>query len=398
MHTPTTFDQWNDALSPMMDHVIALRRHFHQHPELSGLEQATKARVVGELEALGIPAVTFQGNHGVMGILRNGDGPCIALRADMDALPIQEQVELPFASRTPGVMHACGHDVHTAILLGSARYLSTHLDQWQGTVKLFFEPAEETIGGARAMVEQGCLTNPRVDYVIGQHVNPRYPAGIFFAKGGAVSGASDTIRLQVQGQRAHGAYPEAGVDAILVTGHIVTALQSLISRNISPLDSAVLTFGTVQGGTAGNVICGDVTLEGTLRTLSPTVRTQLLDRLRTLPGLMAESMGGTAEVAIAPGYQPVINDEATYPLLEGVAAGLLTEANIIRRTQPSLGVDSFGYFMQDTPGIYYDIGSGVGTALHTDTFLVDEGCLMTGIMLQCAFVEAMLDHFRKGQP
>lgn len=392
MDMPQSRDQWIKALSPMMGEIIDLRRHFHQYPELSGQEKQTKERVMEELRRLGIPVREFQESYGVMGILSNGEGPCIALRADMDALPIQETVSLPYASCRPGIMHACGHDVHTAILLGTARYLSAHPDQWRGTVKLLFEPAEETIGGARAMTAQGCLHDPEVDYVIGQHVNPRYPAGTFFAKGGPVSGASDMICLKVFGTRAHGAYPEAGVDAIVIASQIITALQTLVSRNISPLESSVLTFGTIQGGTAGNVICGEVTLEGTLRTLSPAIRSQLLDRLRTLPALMAQSMGGRAEITLTPGYPPVINDETTYPLLEETAARLLGSEHVIRRTHPSLGVDSFGYFMDGVPGIYYDIGSGVGTALHTDTFQVDEDCLMAGIMLQCAFVHAMAQH------
>ena len=207
---------WQKELETVMPRVIELRRALHAHPELGGTEQCTQAVILRELNALGIETNTFRDCYGVMGILRNGEGRCVAIRADMDGLPVQEPEGLDFASGCPGVMHACGHDAHMALALGSAMWLSEHRDRWQGTVKWFFEPAEETFGGGQMMVAQGCLENPKVDYVIGQHMNPRYDAGVFYAKPGFVSGASDEIRLTVRGKGCHGAYPEAGVDAIAI--------------------------------------------------------------------------------------------------------------------------------------------------------------------------------------
>ncbi len=379
---------WNAQLKDIMPQVIDLRRDIHRHPELGGEEVRTHKLVMSWLEKLGMEVSTFEDCYGVMGVLRNGNGRCVAIRADMDALPVQEEADVPFASEIPGRMHACGHDAHTAIALGSAMWLSSHKDQWQGTVKFLFEPAEETFGGGRLMVEQGCMEG--VDAVIGQHMNPRYEPGAFFAKPGFVSGSSDKIILSVRGQSCHGAYPESGTDAIVIAAQVISALQSLVSRSISPFDPAVLTLGTIQGGTANNIICGEVHCTGTLRTLSNDTRQKLCRKIREVACGVASAMGGEAEVTIEPGYGAVYNDDRYYAKIEGLAAQLLSADRIIRREAPSLGVESFCYFVQNTPGVYYDIGSGVGTALHTPTFCVDEGCLEPAVALQCASVLELL--------
>lgn len=375
---------WQERLQNIMPHVVEVRRHLHQHPELSGSEINTQKFIISELESQGIKVHTFQDCYGVMGVLRNGEGRCVAIRADMDALPVREPEGLPYASENPGVMHACGHDAHMALALGSAMWLSQNRDKWQGTVKWLFEPAEETFGGGQLMVEQGCMDNPKVDCVFGQHMNPRYQAGAFFAKPGFVSGSSDEVRIKVTGKPCHGAYPEAGVDAIVIAAQVISALQALVSRSISPFDPAVLTLGTIQGGTANNIVCGQVSMVGTLRTLSADTRVKLREGiLRTAQGI-ASGMGGAADVRITPGYGAVYNDDAYYARMEAIAEDLLGKERIIRREAPSLGVESFCYFLKDTPGVYYDLGSGVGTALHTATFCVDEACLLPGVALQCA--------------
>lgn len=379
-----SLDLWQARLQDVMPHVVDVRRQLHHHPELSGSEANTQQLLMKELASLGIEVHTFQDCYGVMGILRNGEGRCVAIRADMDALPVQEPEGLAFASAVPGVMHACGHDAHMALALGSAMWLSRNKDKWRGTVKWLFEPAEETFGGGRLMVAQGCMDNPRVDCVIGQHMNPRYEPGTFFAKPGFVSGSSDEVRIRVQGKPCHGAYPEAGTDAIVIAAQVVSALQALVSRSISPFDPAVITLGTIQGGTANNIVCGEVSMVGTLRSLSASTRGKLKDGIiRTAEGVAA-AMGGAAEVRITPGYGAVYNDDACYARMEAIAEDMLGKGKIVRREAPSLGVESFCYFLQDTPGVYYDLGSGVGTALHTSTFCVDEACLLPGVALQCA--------------
>lgn len=383
-----TMREWERSLADVMPRVIALRRELHRRPELSGQEAETQKRIITALTALGIEARPFADCHGVMGVLRNGEGKCIAIRADMDALPVAEETGLPFASETPGVMHACGHDAHMALALGSAMWLSEHRDLWRGEVRWLFEPEEETSGGGRLMAAQGCMDG--VDVVIGQHMNPRYAAGTFFARPGYVSGASDRLVLTVRGKSGHGAYPESGVDAIVVSAQVISALQTLVSRTISPFDPVALTFGTVRGGTAGNILCGEVTFTGTLRTLSPATRKLLNERIVAVSRGVARSMGGDAEVVIDPGYGAVYNDDHAYAIVEAQARALLGEDKIVRREAASLGVESFCYFIEKTPGVYYDLGSGVGTALHTSTFQVDESCLTPGVALQCASVLALL--------
>jgi len=277
-----------------------------------------------------------------------------------------------------------------ALALGSAAWLAGHRDRWRGTVKYLFEPEEETVGGGQMMVAQGCMENPHVDVVIGQHMNPRYDAGTFFAKPGFVSGASDELRLTVQGRSCHGAYPESGVDAIVIAGQVVSALQTLVSRTLSPFDAAVITIGTIEGGEANNIVCGQVRMRGTMRTLSDKTRQLLKAALcRTAQGV-AEAMGGSCQVEILPGYGAVYNHDEYYARVENAAAEVLGPARIVRREAPSLGVESFCFFLRDTPGVYYDLGSGKGTALHTDTFLVDEHCLMPGVAIQCASVLTLL--------
>ena len=383
-----TLEQWHQALADVTPRVISLRRDLHRHPELGGCEETTQARIIAELTALGIEAHTFQDCYAVMGILRNGEGRCVAIRADMDALPVQEETGLPFASEIPGRMHACGHDAHMALALGSAMWLSANRDKWRGTVKWLFEPAEETFGGGRLMVEQGCMEG--VDVVIGQHMNPRYEAGTFFARPGYVSGESNLLELTIKGHSCHGAYPESGVDAIVIAAQVVSALQTLVSRTISPFEPAVVTFGTIQGGTASNIICGEVKLTGTMRTLSPETREKLKARMSAVAQGVAQGMGGSAELAIKPGYGAVYNHEYCYEIIENQARELVGADRIVRREAASLGVESFCYFIEKTPGVYYDIGSGVGTALHTPTFRVDEDCLMIGVALQCASVLELL--------
>ncbi len=389
-----TLDQWRVSLDDILPEIIALRRELHMHPELGGAEEQTRALIVRAMQKTQAELSFFDDCFGVMAILRNGDGPCIAIRADMDALPLDEKAKSECCSCVPGVMHACGHDVHMALAIGTAYWLDRNHDQWHGTVKLLFEPAEETFGGSQLMVAQGCLNHPKVDCVIGQHVNPHYAAGAFFSMPGYVSGSSDKLVLTVNGKRSHGAYPEGGVDAIVIAAQVVTALQSLVSRSISPFEPAVITFGTVNGGTANNIICDQVTLVGTLRTLSADTRAFLRSRITETAEGIASAMGGSANVEIEAGYGAVYNHDVYHQLAESCARALVGDDLVIRRKQASLGVESFCYFVQDTPGVFYDLGCGVGTALHTDTFQINEACLLPGIAMQCETALAIMKEVR----
>lgn len=386
---------WEKEFAGILPRIVEIRRELHRHPELGGEEKRTSAMIEALLRETGAEIHHFADCCGVMGVLYNGEGPCVAVRADMDALPLDENSGCAFPSENPGVMHACGHDVHMALALASCMWLSRNRDRWHGTVKFLFEPAEETFGGSRLMVEQGCLDNPKVDCVIGQHVNPRYKAGTFFSMPGYVSGSSDMLTMTIRGRRSHGAYPEGGVDAIVLAAQVVSALQTLVSRNISPFDPAVITFGTIHGGTANNIICDEVKLVGTLRTLSKETRAYLRSRMKETVELIARAGGGEGDVAIEPGYGAVYNDDRYHALVEKCAAELMGNDMLVRREQASLGVESFCYFVENTPGVFYDLGCGVGTALHTDTFCVDEACLLPGAALQCEAVMNIMKEIEK---
>ena len=360
--------------------LVTFRRSLHTHPEVSGTESETRKRILAEIGNLGGEITTYPDCNGVMLRVRNGEGKCMAVRADMDALPIQECSGLSFASKNPGVMHACGHDVHMALACASARYLASHKEMWHGEARFLFEPMEETVGGARLMAQDGCMEG--VDAIIGQHVNPSYPAGTYFCKPGYVSGSSDESVVHILGTGCHGAYPERGVDAIVIAAQVISSLQSLVSRNISPFDPVALTFGTIAGGSAKNIVCDRVTLTGTLRTLRSEVRSLMHDGIRRIAGETASAFGGRAEVEITPGYGAVRNDDALYALVEACAEKVFGKEHMVLREAPSLGVESICYFFDHAPGVYYDIGSGVGTALHTPTFCVDEDCLFSGLEMQ----------------
>ncbi len=382
---------WERELQGYLPHLFEVRHELHRHPELSGSEHETKHRILRELTALGIETKEFDGCCSVMGVLRNGQGPCAAIRSDMDALPIREETGLPFASKNEGVMHACGHDVHMTLSLGSAAWFAAHRDRWHGTVKWLFESEEETVGGGQRMVAQGCMRDPAVTCIIGQHMNPAYPMGTFYACPGYVSGSSDEIYLSIRGSACHGAYPQRGTDAIVITAQVVTALQTLISRNISPFEPAALTLGTIEGGTANNIVCGEVRMKGTLRTISDAARDLLRQRIRdTVTGVCA-ALGGEGEARIVPSYSAVYNDPGYYERVAASAREILGEDRMVLQKAPSLGVESFCYFLGETPGVYYDLGSGVGSALHTPTFCVDERVIPLGISMQIASALAILD-------
>ncbi len=371
--------------------VLELRHELHAHPELSGQERETKARITRVLTALGIEVRNFEGCHSVMGVLRNGEGPCVAIRADMDALPITEETGLPFASVHPGVMHACGHDVHMALSLGSAIWFSAHRDRWRGTVKWLFESEEETVGGGQRMLAQGCMRDPKVDVVIGQHMNPQYPMGTFYACPGYVSGISDDLNLTVRGSACHGAYPQKGTDAVVIAAQVISALQTLVSRTISPFEPVAITFGVIEGGTAANIVCGEVRIRGTMRTVNEKTRDFLRERLVKVASGVAEAMGGNAEMVIHSSYGAVYNDPALYAVVAAKAERILGKDRMVHQPAPSLGVESFSFFLKETPGVYYDLGCGVGTGLHTPTFRVDEAVIPLGIEMQIAATLALMD-------
>ncbi|MCL2544590.1 MAG: M20 family metallopeptidase [Clostridia bacterium] len=380
------------AANPALDAwAIERRRALHRRPELSGQERETQAYLQAELEALGIERLPCGAGRAVAGLIRGAlPGPTVALRADMDALPVEEPEGTPFRSERPGVMHACGHDAHMAALLGAARLLMAHTERMPGSVKLLFEPAEETSGGAREMIAAGCMANPTVNAVVGLHVSPALPAGHMSVRPGVAHGSSDAVALTLRGRAGHAAYPEQGVDAIAIAAQVITALQTLVSRETSPLDSAVLSLGVIEGGTTSNILCDRVTVRGTLRTLLPETRDRLRRRVAEVTEGVARALGGEGEATLTEGYGPVINDPALTGRALELGRAMLGADRVRAAERPSLGVESFSFFAREARGLFWNIGCGLGPPLHAREFAVDEACIPAAARVQAALAWELL--------
>ena len=370
--------------------IMSKRRALHRVPEKGFAEFKTQKIIMDALDEIGVPYQTER--TWVIGLIEGAlPGETVALRADIDALPLDEPEGLDFRSEHPGMMHACGHDAHTAILLGAAKVLGAMRASLHGKVKLLFQPAEETDGGAAPMVEAGAMENPHVDRVYGLHVMPRLPVGVVETRPGTLNASTDTVLLTVRGKAAHGAYPETGCDAIVCTAQIVTALQTLVSRNLSPLSSAVLTFGVISGGTAQNIICDEVTLRGTLRTANRDIRTMMKQRIRETAEGIALAMGCRAEVNVLSGYAALVNDEGEAARILRVGARLLGEENAIVKPEPSMGGEDFSFFSDCASGAFFHIGCSraenlPAPPLHSKDFHLEEDCLTIGAMMHVALV------------
>ena len=376
--------------------VIDWRRDIHAHPELSQHEERTADLVANVLEGLGLEVSRNVGGFGVVGLLRGKDaGRTAGLRADMDALPLKEETGLPYASQTEGVMHACGHDTHTAMLLGAACVLSDMREELRGNVKFIFQPAEELnpTGGAPGMIRDGVLDNPNVDGLFALHVWPVYETGKIVMRSGALMGASDRIFLTVHGQTAHGSRPDQGIDAIVAAAHVITGLQGIISRSVSPLDAAVITIGTIHGGYRYNVIPDTVRLEGTVRTLRAEVQDMMPELItRTARGI-AEALGASCDVEYVKGYPPMVNDESLTELACDAVRSRLGDDAVMIAEQPELGAEDFAFFARERPAVMAWLGCRPANIsvkdmpkLHNTKFCPDEECFKYGIeyLVQCA--------------
>ncbi|MET4108657.1 M20 family metallopeptidase [Hymenobacter sp. UYP22] len=366
--------------------TVALRQHLHAHPELSFQEHNTVAYVTAQLHKLGLPTQPIAGT-GVVALIegRNPGRRTVALRADMDALPITEQNEVPYKSTNPGVMHACGHDVHTASLLGVARILVALKEEFEGTVKLMFQPGEELLpGGASLMIKEGVLENPAPDSVLGQHVFPRLPAGKVGLRAGRYMASTDELYLTVRGQGGHGAMPEQNIDPVLVAAHIIVAAQQIVSRRANPKLPSVLSFGKVIAQGATNVIPNEVHLEGTFRTLNEEWRNEAHKHLRRLCEGLAGSMGATCELEIRRGYPYLENEPALTARTEQAAVEYLGRDNVVELDQ-WMAAEDFAYFSQATSACFYRLGTAAAdgsgrhtSSVHTPTFDIDPAALETG--------------------
>ncbi|HEY9843303.1 MAG TPA: amidohydrolase, partial [Candidatus Obscuribacterales bacterium] len=367
--------------------LIAWRRHLHQHPELSGEEAATAAFVAEQLQNLGLRPVTgYAGTHAVTALIEGAAaGPCVALRADMDALPIQELNQHAYCSSRPGVMHACGHDAHTTMLLGAARLLMARRQNLAGSIRLIFQPAEERSDGdgAEALVRAGILAYPPVAAIFALHVFPELPAGTLGTRSGPILASADRFLVTLYGRGAHAARPHQGIDPILMAAQAVSALHHLVSRRIDPLSPAVLTIGWIRGGATENVIPEKVCFGGTVRTLDPDLREQIPGWIRqTLDGIAA-AHGGRAELEYELGSAPVVNEAGATAFSFKVLDQLLGPDQVVRLPEPSMGGEDFGAYLEQVPGCFIRIGTRPpaqqsAPSLHSPHFDIDESILALG--------------------
>jgi amidohydrolase len=373
--------------------LVEWRRYLHQRPELGFREALTSSFISQKLTEWGIEHITGVAETGIVAtIAGKNPGPVLAIRADMDALPIQEENEVPYRSQHPGTMHACGHDGHVTIALGTAYYLAQHRDRFAGTVKLIFQPAEEGPGGAKPMIEAGVLRNPDVDAIIGLHLWNNLPLGTVGVRSGALMAAVEIFDCTIEGRGGHGAIPQQTVDSIVVGAQVVNALQTIVARNVDPIESAVVTVGEFQAGTAHNVIAATAHLGGTVRYFNPQYEGFFRQRMEEIIQGICQAHGARYELSYRSLYPPVINDEQIAALVRSVVETVIeTPAGVVPRCQ-TMGGEDMSFFLQEVPGCYFFLGSanlssGLSFPHHHPRFDFDESVLSTGVEIFVRCVE-----------
>jgi amidohydrolase len=384
-----------DRARAAQSELTAIRRDIHAHPEIGMNEHRTAELVARKLEEWGIEVHRGVGVTGVVGVLRNGNGEAsVGLRADMDALPILEATGLPHASLTPGLMHACGHDGHTTMLLGAAKLLA-ETRGFNGTVNFIFQPGEEGAGGAQAMLDDGLFERFPCDFVYGMHNRPGVPVGKFLIGQGARYAGAAFFDINVTGKGAHGARPEEGIDPALVICHLATALQSIVSRNVSARDTAVLSITRVHAGEAYNVVPETGSLGGTVRTMKPELMALVERNMGRLASTIAAGFGASATVSFRTIAPPVVNNQAEAIAYGEAAVALVGEDNVDRDAPPVMGSEDFAYMMERVPGAHISIGNGDTIGVHNHRYDFNDEAIPYGAALYAAIVERKLP---KGQP
>ena len=374
----------------IQDEMIVIRRQLHQHPELSGQEFLTSQLIAQKLTELGIEVRQWETKPGVIGLLRGEfPGPTLAIRADMDALKLQEETGASFASVNEGIAHACGHDIHTTVLLGCAKVLSTMKSAIYGNVKFIFQPSEESLVGAKQMLQAAVLKEPDVQAIFALHCWPELTSGTIGLKKGSFMAASDNLRITVTGRAGHAAHPHKSIDPIVIAAHIVTSLQSIVSREVAPLESAVITIGKITGGTAHNIIASSVELAGTVRTLNPVLRVEMPKMIERIANHTAQSMRGTAKVDYILGTPPVTNDPSLVSLIERAASDIIGSDKVIYLENASMGGEDFSFYLEKIPGVMFRLGTAnedpsSRLALHNPKLTFDEKAIATGIKIMGA--------------
>lgn len=372
----------------LLDYLIKIRRDLHSTPELAQNEFTTKSKIKSYLDEIKIDYIEFERHRGIMAFINVKNAKTtIGIRADIDALPIKELKESTYKSKNEGVMHACGHDAHTTMLIGACKILYDMKDELNVNVKFFFEPEEEAGGGAKYFVEDGFMENPKVEYMFGAHVQPYLEVGKIESRYETLNAGSNSLNIIVEGKAGHGAYPENGIDALVASAQVITSLQSIISRNIAPAKMAVLTLGKINGGDAKNIICDRVEIGGTLRTLNKEDKKFISERIIEIVENTSKAYRCKGEVIVEEkGYDPLINDKELVDIVKLNTDMLLGEGNFIFKQSPSMGAEDFSFFTQDCKGAFFHIGCGnkeknITSLIHTPTFDIDERCLSIGTIL-----------------
>lgn len=390
------FSQFVRRSDTLSDEIVALRRDFHRHPELGFQERRTAGVVADALTNLGLEVHTGVAETGVVALLVGGKpGPTVLLRFDMDALPIQEETGAPYASIHDGVMHACGHDGHTAIGIAVAKMLHEYIASLPGVVKFVFQPAEEGMGGAKRMVAEGVLENPRPDYSLAMHLWNDKPRGWLGITSGPIMAGCEMFTIEIRGEGGHGASPHQTIDPVLAAAHITTALQSIVSRNVDPRESAVVSVTQLQAGDAFNIIPSHATLSGTIRTFTPAVRDLVLQRAEQVSRGVAEAMGCEAKVDMTKITPPVVNDPTVIDMLRELVGSLFPEATI-DSSEITMGSEDMAFMMEGIPGGYLLVGSNdssrnLDAPHHNPHFDFDEAVLPQASSLMAASVWRLLE-------
>jgi len=367
------------------DLIVKTRRELHRIPETAFTEKKTSAYVTDYLQREGLEVQTGVATYGVVGLLKTGrQGPTLMIRADMDALPLEEETGLPFASTHKGVMHACGHDAHMAMGLGAATVLNTLKHKLRGTIKFVFQPAEEGPGGAKPMIEEGVMQNPSVDYSIGCHLWADIPEGTIGVRSGPFMAAMDRFDVRIIGRGGHGAMPHKCIDALEVGTQVVSALQRIASRHMDPLEPAVVTVGMFHAGTAFNIIPGDARLSGTTRTFNLDIWNAWEERLEKVVRGVCESMGADFELEFSKGYPPTINDNSVADVVRRCASRVVGEDNVVEPPK-TMGGEDMSYFLQQSKGCFYALGVGREefAPVHNPKFMFNEDVLPLGVATHC---------------
>ena len=379
-----------EHIDKTIDEMVAIRHQIHENPELGFNELKTGDKVASLLKSWGFDVVRGVGKTGIVGTLKVGHGKkIIGIRADMDALPIEEETNLDYSSKNEGVMHACGHDGHTTILLTAARYLA-ETKNFDGTVRVIFQPAEESYGGGKKMIDDGLFEKFPCDRIYGLHNWPGFPSGTLRFTKGPMMASVDTAYITVRGKGGHGARPETTIDPIVAASSIVMALQTIVSRNVPPLEAALVTVGMFKGGSVSNVIPEEVKMELTIRAFSAKIRDILQERICKLAKSQAESYGAKAIINYERGYPVTVNDAESIDFALGVAKQVVGDKNVVENAEPLTPSEDFSYMLEKVPGAYIIMGNGDSAGLHTPHYNFNDDGIAVGATLWGALVEKYL--------